>query len=271
MSFTVSTLEFKECVSDDVASSIAEGLRHLRVLQVLKVSGNANYISKGGAKALTSAIGTCARLRTLVFDRNSIGDSVTQDLARSLFKCRDLEEVDLSFNMIGNKGAKALSSSFKTMPNLKSLNLYRNRIKGKAKSITSSLKNCSNLTSLNFGGNKIGKNGAHGVSIHLHHWPQLQELNLCGMKYEEGMAEESNIGKKGCKKFAVNLKHCKQLRVLNLALNGIGEKGAKAIVSHLAECSNLTELALNGNKITELNVRECQNEEFWRQIQIFRV
>ncbi len=57
------TLELNECIRDDIVSNITNGLTYLQRLEVLKISGNANYITEHKAKALTTGIQFCTSLR----------------------------------------------------------------------------------------------------------------------------------------------------------------------------------------------------------------
>ena len=121
-----------------------------------------------------------------------------------LNKHPEIKKLDLSFNQIGTKGAKALADA----SNLKILNISRNRHIGDEGAVALS---ASNLKTLDISYNNIGDEGAVALSA-----SNLKTLNLNGNK----------IGDKGAKALSANTK----LEMLKICqYNKFSESGTKAL------------------------------------------
>ena len=150
-------------------------------------------------------------------------------LANTLRRCRNIQHLDLSENLIENDGAKAIFTSIHTM--------------GRPQ---------SSLAELNLSGNRIGTEGARALSACLQYWPNLRKLDLSGNAYKP------NIDRDGSMAVAENLHHCIQLTKLNLSYNKIPDEIAIAIIPCLRNCTKLSYLDLNNNHITsECKIRLC--------------
>ena len=147
----------------------------------------------------------------------------------------------MSFNKIGDDGAKDLAEALKVNTALTKLYLDGNKIGDNgAKDLAEALKVNTALTELHFISNKIGDDGAKDLAKALKVNTALTELVLYGNK----------IGDDGAKDLAKALKVNTALTNLNLDDNKIGGEGVKHLAAVLATASNSHKIYL-GYQIAE--------------------
>jgi Leucine-rich repeat (LRR) protein len=173
-----------------------------------------------GSREAKAIADTLTGLTCLDLSFNEIGDVG----ARAIAAMKQLTSLNLSANQIGQAGARAIAA----MKQLTSLNLSFNQIgQAGATAIAADLRQ---LTSLNLSSNPIGDAGATAIAAGL---KQLTSLNLLA----------SSIRNAGATAIAAGLT---QLTSLNLSANPIGDAGATAIAAGLKQ---LTALELHSNQI----------------------
>ena len=223
-------------------------------------------VGDDGAKTCAVGLSHCAGLKELVLNVNNIGDEGSIALAETLTKnpLSHLEKLDISFNAIGNSGAKSLSEGLILCTNLHSLDLRCNKIGDEgAIAITRAVKDVELLLC----NQKITKEGAiallnikHDVDISSMDFSQIDRAgvalsvfcsNTCGSHYNLQLLnfKSRNIKFDAAKALAEGLKHCTNLQTLNLYNNSIGDDGAKALAEGLKHCTNLQTLNLSLNSI----------------------
>jgi hypothetical protein len=167
-----------------------------------------------------------------------------------------LTELRLSFNHIGDEGAKAIAEALKVNAEalkvnavlynlelvdnavLTTLHLNENKIGAEgAKAIAEALKVNAVVTTLSLYYNQIGDEGAKAIAESLKVNAVLTTLDLY----------RNNIGPEGAKAIAEVLKVNAVLTFLQLGWNGIGDEGAKAIAEALKINVVLTSLDLRFN------------------------
>ena len=167
-----------------------------------------------------------------------------------------LTELCLSFNNIGDEGAKAIAEALKfnvealkvnaVLYNLElvdnavltTLHLKENKIGAEgAKAIAEALKVNAVVTTLSLYYNQIGDEGAKAIAKSLKVNSVLTTLDLY----------RNNIGPEGAKSIAEALKVNVVLTFLQLGWNGIGDEGAEAIAEALKVNKVLTKLNLEYN------------------------
>ena len=128
----------------------------------------------------------------------AIGDVEVQVLAAALTKNKVLQQLYLTANQIGRKGAKAIAHALEITPQIR-------------------------LQQLGFGGNAIGSEGARAIAQAIKKTSQiaLQQLDL----------SNNAMGAEGARAIAQAIKKTPQiaLQQLDLSKNAIGAEGAKAI------------------------------------------
>ena len=223
-------------------------------------------IGDNGAKIFAVGLSIYTGLKELVLNVNNIGDMGSIALAETLTKnpLSHLEKLDISFNAIGNSGAKSLSEGLILCTNLHSLDLRCNKIGDEgAIAITRAVKDVELLLC----NQKITKEGAiallnikHDVDISSMDFSQIVCAgvalsvfcsNTCGSHYNLQLLnfKSRNITSNDAKVLAEGLKHCTNLQTLDLDSNSIGDDGAKALAEGLKHCTNLQTLNLNYNSI----------------------
>ena len=223
-------------------------------------------VGDDGAKTCAVGLSHCAGLKELVLNVNNIGDEGSIALAETLTKnpLSHLEKLDISFNAIGNSGAKSLSEGLILCTNLHSLDLRCNKIGDEgAIAITRAVKDVELLLC----NQKITKEGAiallnikHDVDISSMDFSQIVCAgaalsvfcsNTCGSHYNLQLLnfKSRNIKFDAAKALAEGLKHCTSLQTLDLYSNSIGADGAKALAEGLKHCTSLQTLDLYSNSI----------------------
>ena len=151
-----------------------------------------------------------------------------------------LTKLDLRGNGIGDQGATGLAEALKVNSTLTKLDLCGNGIGYQgATGLAEALKVNSTLTELNLRVNDIGDQGATGLAEALKVNSTLTELNL----------RVNDIGDQGATGLAEALKVNSTLTELNLRVNDIGDQGATGLAEALKVNSTLTELNLSENGI----------------------
>ena len=166
--------------------------------------------------------------------------------ALSIFiKNSNLATIDLSYNNIGDIGAKFISESLKNHSTLSTLYLRWNSL-GEIgiKFISESLVFNSKITSLDLSSNSIGELGAMYMSQLLIKNNSLIELDL----------SSNSIGEVGTKYISESLIKNKSLTKLDLSDNNIGKEGARYISESLLN-TFLKDINLISNCIGEMGAK----------------
>lgn len=179
-----------------------------------------------------------------------------------------LQELNLSLNNIGSRGANALAKVLETNTGLLSLNLAFTFIGDEEViALAKALKN-TNLQKLDLSNNRISDNGLKALLEALKSSRTLKELSLNSIAMSiEGMrtlAQEvanstllklyiggNHIGDDGAQLFAEALKSNRYLTEMQLWRNDIMSSGAKAIAKALKSNSVLQSLDLRMNEIEQ--------------------
>ena len=179
-------------------------------------------------------------LTTLDLSYNNIGDEGAKVIADALKGNKTLTTLDLSHNNIEVEGTKALAEALKDNKTLTTLNLSHNEIGDEgAKAIAEALRINTTLTTLNLRISKIGDKGAKDIAEALKENQTLISMDL----------KSNNIGDEGAKALADALRINTTLTTLNLFSTGVGAEGAKAIAEALKANETLTTLDLVENHI----------------------
>jgi len=250
---TLEAITLERCMLDDEGiEKLASGLEARRHIQKEeKEEGQDSILStKKKKKKKPKRKGV---LKTLRLRGNKIGNRGVQALEFVFRSSSTLEEVDLSDNCIGSKGAasvlKSLAQNTKGIP-LSVLNLSQNEIwnlfdgdedcsnqKRSASSSTtlSFLHTNSTLRELNLDGNCLHDEGVEYIAESLkfnQHRCVLKKLHLGW----------NGIGDNGTMALAKALEGNRTIKMLGLGENDITNKGARALLSALAVNTSIKEI-----------------------------
>ena len=190
-------------------------------------------LSDSGAKDLVKGLSSCSKLQKLHLTRCRIGATTLY----SCLYCTQLNQLDLSHNLIGDDGAEALAANLHHCTQLKNIDLSNNKIGGDgAKALAANFYHCTQLHELDFSNNGIGDDGVKALA---HSCTQLNKLYL----------HTNGISSDGATALAANLHNCIQLYELDLSYNGIGDEGIVALTANIHHCTQLKEFYLSGNEI----------------------
>ncbi|XP_065884020.1 NLR family CARD domain-containing protein 3-like [Dysidea avara] len=160
-----------------------------------------------------------------------------------------LEELDISYNGLGNDGVTLLSKGIAKTGTLKVLNINNNNIgpSGCVALKDALIKNTS-LVELRVGNNAIGEDGISAVISIIANSSTLKKLYI----------NNTNIGLSGFKTLVPSVTKNSLLELLNVDENDIGQDGANYIASLIAT-NTLKELFISRNNIGPSGARTIAN------------
>lgn len=132
------------------------------------------------AARLFEAVQRCRALRSAQFIGCGIGPLSVRQLCRALIGvAQNVEELDLTDNILGDDGAAALAETVACLPRLRDLRLAKNQITYVgARALAARIGRASNLRSLDLSENPIGDFGMEAVARSLEGLPYLETLVL---------------------------------------------------------------------------------------------
>ncbi len=158
-----------------------------------------------------------------------MGANEVRELFEALKKNIALKRLDLSYNNIGDEGARLLAEALKTN---------------------------TALISFNLDGNEIGPESARLLAVALEKNTALISLNL----------RFNNIGAEGAERLAAALEKNTALEALDLRNNNIGAEGAEHLIKLLERSPFLQEVNLSNNSVSQQQLLEIENllvENIW--------
>ncbi|KAG7222746.1 hypothetical protein INR49_026356 [Caranx melampygus] len=170
-------------------------------------------------ETLAKALKSCKTLKILRLSESHIEDDKCRHLVKYLLDHPSLRELDLSHNMIGDRGARAIGKLL-TKSKLEILNVCDNNIRGPgAKAIAHALSKSSTLLSLNLRLNRLRDEGGQAIGKALLSNNTLRHLHL-GANELTGPTARA---------LAQALYENNTLESLSLSCNSLGEDGGKAL------------------------------------------
>ena len=152
-------LDLSQCDigSDDMAALV--DVTCADTLQTLELRSNS--LSLDSARILSDGLQRCRQLMELDISYNRIGSHDILYLAVGLKCCRQLVQLDISYNDIGSYGMSFLADGLQHCIHLQVLNLKSNEITSDSiAAITVIMKRCRYLQNLDLSENSIGVDGA---------------------------------------------------------------------------------------------------------------
>uniref|UniRef100_UPI003AAC4306 dynein regulatory complex subunit 5 n=1 Tax=Centroberyx gerrardi TaxID=166262 RepID=UPI003AAC4306 len=215
-------------------------------------------------ESLAKALKSCKTLKLLRLHQSKVEDDKCRLLVKYLLDHPSLRELDLSHNLIGDRGARAIGKLL-NRSQLETLNIYDNNIRGPgAQAIAHALSKNSTLLSLNLRLNRLGDEGGQAVGQALLNNSTLLHLHLGANE----MSEPAAIA------LSKVLVQNNTLKSINLSCNRLGMDGGKALeegMSHnttVTECDiRLTEVGQESGSCISQAVRNNQSRARKKQAQ----
>ncbi|CAM2111342.1 unnamed protein product [Caretta caretta] len=184
--------------------------------------------------SLANAFKKCHTLKVFKLCRSKVDDEKSRMLIRNLLDHPCLVELDLSHNLIRDRGARAIGKLI-NHSKLEILNLCNNRIRAPgAQAIAHALAKNSTLTSLNLRINCIEDEGGQAIGHALLTNATLTSIHLGGNELSEPTATL----------FSQVLAQNTALTSINLACNHIGLDGGKQLLEGMSDNKTVTEFDL---------------------------
>ncbi|KAM9233620.1 dynein regulatory complex subunit 5 [Dugong dugon] len=228
---------------------LVAGLKHLEELDLvygvkdcgMNFEWNLFLFTYRDCHSLAATIKACHTLKVFRLTRSRMDDDKARILMRSLLDHPALEELDLSHNLIGDRGvrtaAKLLSHS-----RLRVLNLANNQVRAPgAQSLAHALAHNTNLVSLNLRLNCIEDEGGQALAHALQTNKCLTTLHLGGNELSEPTATLLS------QVLSVNT----VLTSINLSCNHIGLDGGKQLLEGMSDNKTLLEFDLRLSDVAQ--------------------
>uniref|UniRef100_A0A8C3YK47 Dynein regulatory complex subunit 5 n=1 Tax=Catagonus wagneri TaxID=51154 RepID=A0A8C3YK47_9CETA len=210
--------------------------------------------------SLAAAIKACRTLKVFRLTRSKVDDDKARILIRSLRDHPALEELDLSHNLIGDRGARA-AAKLLSHSRLRVLSLANNQVRAPgAQSLAHALAHNASLVSLNLRLNCIEDEGGQALAHALQTNKCLTTLHLGGNELSEPTATLLS------QVLSINT----TLTSINLSSNHIGLDGGKQLLEGMSDNKTLLEFDLRLSDIAQeseylISQALCANREAARQ------
>jgi len=204
-------------IDQQAAEYLCEALKNCKKIQSLSLSFN--NLGPGGIKSLTSGLEVC-NITNLDLSFNNIQDEGVQHLSTVLKTC-SLYSINLSTNSIGELGITSLGESLQRNKNLTELDLSFNPLGNSGVQSFVKFFASSSLSSLILSNIQIDNLGVKKISAFVSVSSKITLLNL----------SENEISDEGASSIAQSLTINTSLEELYLGTNQITEKGAKKLCS----------------------------------------
>ncbi|XP_029799139.1 dynein regulatory complex subunit 5 [Suricata suricatta] len=245
-----SEAELEEPATDHYQlGDLVAGLSHLEELDLvygvkdcgMNFEWNLFLFTYSDCHSLAATIKACHTLKIFRLTRSKVDDDKARILIRSLLDHPALEELDLSHNLIGDRGARA-SAKLLNHSHLRVLNLANNRVRAPgAQSLAYALAHNTNLISLNLRLNCIEDEGGQALAHALQTNRCLTTLHLGGNELSEPTATLLS------QVLAINT----TLTSINLSCNHIGLDGGKQLLEGMSDNRTLLEFDLRLSDVAQ--------------------
>ncbi|KAF3702991.1 T-complex-associated testis-expressed protein 1 [Channa argus] len=210
-------------------------------------------MSDRDCESLAKALQLCKTLKLLRLHLSHIEDNKCRLLVKYLLDHPSLRELNLSHNLIGDRGARAIGKLL-NRSKLEILNMCDNGISDPgAKALAHALSKNSTLLSLNLCLNQVGDEGGEAIGKALLNNNNLLHLNLGGNKVTFTTAITLS------KVLAQN----STLKSINLSCNNLGEVGGKALEEAMSTNTCLTECNIGLTHVDEQTFSSV-NQVVWK-------
>ncbi|XP_006149130.1 dynein regulatory complex subunit 5 [Tupaia chinensis] len=191
--------------------------------------------------SLAATIKACHTLKIFRLTRSQLDDDKARILIRSLLDHPVLEELDLSHNLIGDRGARG-AAKLLSHSRLRVLNLANNQVRAPgAQSLAHALAHNTHLVSLNLRLNCIEDEGGQALAHALQTNKCLTTLHLGGNELSEPTATLL------AQVLAINT----TLTSINLSCNHIGLDGGKQLLEGMSDNKTLLEFDLRLSDVAQ--------------------
>ncbi|XP_004710933.1 dynein regulatory complex subunit 5 [Echinops telfairi] len=228
---------------------LVAGLKHLEELDLvygvkdcgMNFEWNLFLFTYRDCVSLAATIKACHTLKVFRLTRSRVDDEKARILIRSLLDHPALEELDLSHNLIGDRGVRA-AAKLLSHSRLRVLNLANNQVRAPgAQSLAHALAHNVNLISLNLRLNCIEDEGGQALAHALQTNKCLTTLHLGGNELSEPTATLLS------QVLSVNT----TLTSINLSCNRIGLDGGKQLLEGMTDNKTLLEFDLRLSDVAQ--------------------
>ncbi|XP_055015772.1 LOW QUALITY PROTEIN: uncharacterized protein LOC129410857, partial [Boleophthalmus pectinirostris] len=203
-------------------------------------------------ETLAQAVKSCKTLKVLHLYHSMVDDTQCRLLVEHLLDHPSLTKLDLSFNCIEDRGARAIGKLL-TQSKLKTLKLYNTMIRDHgAKAIAHGLSTNTTLEELNLSLNRVGDEGGEAIATALVNNSSLKTLDLGG----------NEVGELTAIALSKVLIQNPTLTRISLLFCKLGVEGGKALREAMSNNSTVLRFVLDCTDIEEDDM-DFINEVVW--------
>ncbi|KAK3595522.1 hypothetical protein CHS0354_021623 [Potamilus streckersoni] len=192
---------------------------------------------------LSQCVAACKTLKVFKLHRSKVDDDKVRVLISHILDHPGLIDLDLSHNLIGDRGARAIGKFLNNHSQLVKLNLCDNAIRSSgAQAIAHALTKNATLLHLNLRLNRLGDEGGQAICRALHKNSTLREINLGSNEMAEPTAAILS------QVVSQNM----SIKTIDLSCNKIGPDGGKLLQEGMEMNMTITEM--------DLRLTECGQE-----------
>lgn len=200
--------------------------------------------------SLAKAVKACKTLKVLRLNRSKVDDEKVRTIISNLMDHPSLIELDFSHNLIGNRGARAVSKLI-NQSKLQHINLCDNKLRAHgAQAIAFALTKNATLVSLNLRLNRLGDEGGQAIAHALLKNNTLVNIHLGSNELSEPTASV----------LSQVLFQNTSLKYINLSCNKIGPDGGQQLQEGMQENKTVVEFDLRLTDVGQENefcINQC--------------
>eukprot|EP00457_Paulinella_chromatophora_P007599 gb/GEZN01007623.1/.p1 GENE.gb/GEZN01007623.1/~~gb/GEZN01007623.1/.p1 ORF type:complete len:459 (-),score=107.89 gb/GEZN01007623.1/:111-1487(-) len=244
--FQEDELDMSDCEYNDseiiIITLLLQGNTTLKSLDLSR-----NPLGEAGQKALVAFFKSNNGFTAVNLSGLKLDTTHSLELINSLATCKDLSELDLSANNLGDAACAPLAKLLQSTK-VKSLHIGGCRVGPKGATIIAEGLTAS-LQELDMNDNGVGDAGATAFSINLSKSPKLRELRLSGPTTLDKDDVREKITDAGATALAKAITENKSLANLNLDRNFITTPGAIELAKALEQNTTIKVLGLEDNSV----------------------
>ena len=231
-------LEKLRLLSNNLQLSAIDILQSLSTISELKsLNINDNQITEEAGETLASVVSHNKNLEELYLSGNNLGEGLLS-VMKALRHIKSLKKLSLGNNDISKEVSGELACAIKANEYLEEIGLFASNLKSSAIIVLRSLTTISTLKYLNINNNHITEEAAEALASVILHNTGLEEIDI----------SNNNLGE-GTLKVAKALRRITSLRSLDFGNNNISKAAAGDLALAIKSNKHLEKLCLHDNNL----------------------
>ncbi|XP_075045070.1 protein NLRC5 [Mixophyes fleayi] len=220
---------------------VASFLLSLPTLKVIKLASV--QMSHVGMTSLTDGLRHCSSVQNIDLSSNPVGERGALSLTHLLTQKRNLNVINVSSCfLVTSDGGRQFIAELSKCPELQEIHLQSMSLDDACLlTLFQGFPQVLSIRKLMLGNNNLTYEGVHYLAENLSHYTNMESIDLLRFKFEnEAIAL-----------LAKALPRMSQLKVLSLGSCGLGESSESSFMEALVSCRQLEDISLSDNKFKE--------------------